>query len=234
MIPSRWITSHLMINKARIELRRHIKFGFMNNIQYVHKTEYSFLKDSLIWQIQTLISWPFSLCFFCLFFGFMVINKTSGSSNPFASQVGIIFYSCPCASSWHRGMGTAACDPGLEETAHNDDSAHENTEKCWEGKKEGEQEKERTRRNAQVCFVVGTETEAIFVGMKVGVRGGWLGVVGTDVFRGMGWCTVIVDICPELWLSGLGRGGSRQSERLCSISASGICGKTLATVWTLH
>lgn len=32
-------------------------------------------------------------------------------------------------------------DPGLEEGAHNDDSPYENTEKCWAGKKAGEQEK---------------------------------------------------------------------------------------------
>lgn len=37
-------------------------------------------------------------------------------------------YLCVCLVVAHEhGKG---CDPGLEEAAHNDDSAHENTEKC--------------------------------------------------------------------------------------------------------
>ena len=74
-------------------------------------------------------------------------------------------------------------DPGLEEAACNDDSAHENTEKCWEGKSRRATQKQMGR-NAQVCFVVGAETEAIFVGMEV--EGGSWEFVSADIIRGMG------------------------------------------------
>lgn len=61
-------------------------------------------------------------------------------------------------------------DPGLEEAAHNDESARE-TLRNAEGAKAGEQEKKQMRRNAWVCIVVRAETEVIFVGMEEGGEG---------------------------------------------------------------
>lgn len=60
-----------------------------------------------------------------------------------------------------------------------------------------------------------------FCGYAVGWDGGdqcgagrRLRVEGADVFSGMGRCAVTADICPELWLRGLGWGGFNSLQHL--------------------
>lgn len=127
------------------------------------------------------------------------------------------FISCLLAQGYGNGF-----DPGLEEAAHNDDSARENTEKCWEGKSR--------KANEEKCMSLYCgqgRDRGNFCG-NGGGRGDW--EVWVQLYS-EGWGDVIVDICPELWLSGLG-GGGFYNLRFCSISAMVSCGKT-PTVWTI-